>query len=735
MTLVLASLALLAVGAVASLLLARIPRLALNVAMGCAFAASVLAVIAAGDVLLHSSSPSPYEAAWPLSLGAARLSLDGLSAWFLMTIGVLAACVAIYTVPYMSSAVGRDPPANRRLEVPVFCAFFCGLLGSLTLLVCAADAVLFLISWEAMTLSAFFLVTFHHGRPEVRRGAWMYLVATHIGTALFVLPLFAILFARTGTTAFSSFAGAVGSGDDTTLLTLFGLGLGGFGTKAGFMPMHVWLPAAHPVAPTPVSAFLSGVVVKTGVYGLLRLLTWLPPLPLVCGEILLLVGVVSGVMGVLYALAQHDLKRLLAYHTVENIGIIALGIAVGLLGEATSEPAVAVLGYAGALLHVTNHALFKGLLFLSAGAVLHGSGTGEIDRLGGLARKMPVNALMFLIGAVAICGLPPLNGFLSEWVIYGSLLSGSIRGIGASGGLPAVGVAALALMGGLALACFAKVFGVVFLGEPRDGGVQTHATPGGMKTAMAILSLFCILIGVFPSLWVPLVRSATGELANVPAGEISARMEGVLSPALRLSAMTGLFVAAAGGLFAVRRWLLTRAARRDAGVAPMVATWGCGYARPTPRMQYTAASFASLLVATFRSLLWPERTLMAPAGSFPSAGHVESSAPDIAEHELFRPIFRGAARLFAMVRTVSWRGEPESREAARSAAGRRRGPVKTLLDGMITALRRGNIQVRLLFIVLTLVVLFLFEAISFGGRACLGAGRDSHPTTSMGADR
>ncbi len=726
MTLVLTSLALLAIGAATSLLLTRMPRLALNLAMLLAFVASVLVVIAAGDVLLRSSSRGPYEAAWPLSLGTARLSLDGLSAWFLMTIGILAACVAVYSVPYMSSVAGRE-------SVPVFCAIFCALLASLIILVCAADAVLFLISWEAMTLTAFFLVAFHHERPEVRRGAWMYLVATHIGTALFLLPLFGILFARAGTTAFSSFAGAVDSGDYTTLVTLFALGLMGFGTKAGFMPMHVWLPAAHPVAPTPVSALLSGVVVKTGIYGLLRLLTWLPPLPLVCGEVLLFVGVVSGVMGVLYALAQHDLKRLLAYHTVENMGIIALGIAVGLLGEATNEPTVAVLGYAGALLHVTNHALFKGLLFLSAGAVLHGSGTGEIERLGGLARKTPANALMFLIGAVAICGLPPLNGFLSEWVIYGSLLGGSIRGIGASGGLPAVGVAALALMGGLALACFAKVFGVVFLGEQRERELRTHATPAGMIIAMAALGLFCLLIGVLPSLWVPLVRSATGELANVPVGEISTQIESVLSPAIRLSGIAVLFVLAVGGLHLLRRWALSRAARRDASLAPTTGTWGCGYAQPTPRMQYTASSFAHSLITTFRSLLWPERAIVAPAGSFPAAAHVETHAPDIAEHELFEPVFRGVARLFAMVRTVSWRGESESPGVAQSAAAHRRGPVRTLTDGMVSALRRGSIQVRLLFIVLTLVVLFLFEAISSAGRTHSMGGQGSLNTMSVGA--
>ncbi len=728
MTLVLTSLALLALGTVISLLLMRVPRLALHLAMLLALVAAALVVIAAGAVLLGYSSPGPYEAAWPLALGTASLCLDGLSAWFLLTIGVLAACVAVYSVPYMSSTPSAEP-------TPVFCALFCGLLASLILLVCAADAVLFLISWEVMTLTAFFLVSFHHDRPEVRRGAWMYLIATHLGTGLFLLPLFGILFARSGTTAFSSFPSAVGPDEPMTLVTLFGLGLAGFGTKAGLMPMHVWLPAAHPVAPTPVSALLSGVVVKTGIYGLLRLLSWLPPLPLICGELLLLVGVVSGVMGVLYALAQHDLKRLLAYHTVENIGIIALGIGVGMLGETKGEPTLAVLGYAGALLHVTNHALFKGLLFLSAGAVSHGSGTGEIERLGGLARRTPANAMMFLIGAVAICGLPPLNGFLSEWVIFGSLLEGLIRGTGSSGGLQAVGVAALALMGGLALACFAKVFGVVFLGEPREPSLRTRRTPAGMTTAMAVLSLLCILIGVLPSVWVPLVRPATSVLANMPVDEISIRVGSVLAPAIRLSWMTLLFVVVVGGLLVVRRWALTRAARRDAGVAATVTTWGCGYTQPTPRMQYTAWSFASFLVTTFRSLLWPERTFAAPAGSFPTAARVETHTPDMAEHELFQPAFHGVSRLFAMVRTVSLPGVQESPEAVHSTGKHRRGPLRTLVGRMVAALRRGSIQVRLLFVVLTLVVLFLFEAISSRGRVQTTTRPDHPPAVNIGVER
>ncbi len=704
MTLVLVSLAVLAAGAVSAVLLVRVPRLALATAMAGVFAASCLAVIAAGTVLLGGAPGAVDGAAWPLPLGTARLALDGLSAWFLMTTGILAGSVAIYSIDYVQAPTGRSPCA--------FGALLCALTGSLFLVICAADAVLFLVGWEAMTLSAFFLVAFHHDRPEVRRGAWMYLVVTHVATVLFVVPLLAVLAARSGTTGFDSFTATARSLPPAALAALFLLGLVGFGTKAGFMPMHVWLPAAHPVAPTPVSALLSGVVVKTGIYGLLRLLDWLGPLPPFCGEIVLMVGIASGVMGVLLALAQHDLKRLLAYHTVENIGIIALAIGAGMLGQATGHATLAVLGYAGALLHVTNHALFKGLLFLSAGAVLHGAGTVELERLGGLARRTPVNAAMFLVGAVAICGLPPLNGFVGEWVIYGSLFSGAVRGSGASAAAPALALVSLALMGGLALACFAKVFGVVFLGAPRDPGTEAHATPALMKFAMAILALACILIGVFPGAWVALVYHAAAGFIRpeAPAANMAAGLHVVLAPAGTLTIAAAVFSVAVLVLVVLRRVALARVAARGGAHAPE-ATWGCGYAYPTPRMQYTASSFAASLVGSFRALLWPRRDYRAPTGVFPEGARLETHATDVAERDLFEPLVRGVSRCLAMVRTVSWSGRGDVLSTPPADA---RGPARALVAGVVGALRRGSIQVRLAFIVLTLVLLLVIEAISGG---------------------
>jgi len=326
-----------------------------------------------------------------------------------------------------------------------------------------------------------------------------------------------------------------------------------------------------------------------------------------------------------------------------------------------------------------------------------------------------------------------LNGFLSEWVIYGSFFRALDHGSGAFAGLQALGLAALALMGGLALACFAKVFGVVFLGEPRDASVPMHPTPRGMKNAMFVLGLSCLLIGVLPGLWIPLVRSATGQLAGVLPAEFASHMASVLAPAVRLSSIAVLLAVIGVGLVGLRRWSLGRAAQRAFPAVPVVATWGCGFARPSSRMQYTASSFASFLVTTFRTLLWPEKRMAAPSGTFPSAGHVETSVADLAEHDLFGPVFRGASRLFGMIRTVSWRGEQEPPRSIGHAPAPRGGPVAACLRAIVTGLHRGSIQVRLSFVVLTLVTLFLFEAISSKGRP--GMVEDAHVDSAQGVAR
>jgi NADH:ubiquinone oxidoreductase subunit 5 (subunit L)/multisubunit Na+/H+ antiporter MnhA subunit len=370
------------------------------------------------------------------------------------------------------------------------------------------------------------------------------------------------------------------------------------------------------------------------------------------------------VLGVLFALAQHDLKRLLAYHSVENIGIIALGMGVGLIGVSAGMPALAVIGFAGALLHVVNHAVFKGLLFLSAGAVQHATGTREIDRLGGLLKRMPWTGATFLVGAAAICGLPPLNGFVSEFLIYLGAFHGGAALNGANAIASLFAILALALIGGLALACFAKAFGIIFLGEWR-GAQELHAGAGGedgsygngreahevrlaMRLPMMLLASVCLAIGLFAPRVVLAMAPAVGCIVGTPTAETAGTM--LREAALPLS---GIALCAAGFLFlaALLGWIRLRLAGRDAPAR--TGTWDCGYARPTARMQYTASSFAQPLTDLFRVFLGTRRRFTPPQGVLPTqTAAFHSETPDVFTERCFRPIFDGVARLMAQPRRL-----------------------------------------------------------------------------------
>ena len=362
----------------------------------------------AGVYLGHDAEESAaYMVAWPVAIQLS-VGIDGLSAFFLVPVFLIGGLGSLYGLGYWRQR--EHPRDGRKLGL------FWGLLMlGMALLVISRHGMTFLLGWEVMALSAFFLVSTEDRRPECQKAGWVYLIATHIGT----LTLFAMF------TLWRSMTGSFDLTPTTFEATsqgarniLFFLALLGFGLKAGMMPLHFWLPSAHANAPSHVSAVLSGVVLKMGIYGLVRVLSLLPTPPVGWGGLVLLLGVVSGLLGVVFALGQHDLKRLLAYHSVENIGIILMGLGLAMIGCSTGRAEWVVLGMAGCLLHVWNHSLFKSLLFLCAGSVLHGAGTREIDHLGGLAKSMPWTAAMFLVGAVAICGLPPLNGFVSEFYVY-----------------------------------------------------------------------------------------------------------------------------------------------------------------------------------------------------------------------------------------------------------------------------------------------------------------------------
>ena len=512
------------------------------------------------------------------------LGIDVLSAWFLLIVFSVGAAAALYGVSYL----GRSRQPARASRAHLLLAF---LLISLALVVTAAAAVPFLVAWELMAISAYLLVLFESEKPEVRQAGLLYLIVTHTAT-LALFALFAVWGAQARNLTFDALAAAGPSlpGQGAVVLTL---ALFAFGLKAGVVPFHFWLPEAHAAAPSHVSALFSGVMIKTGIYGLLRVLLLLGGAPAWWGWTVLCLGVASGVLGVLWALTQHDLKRLLAYHSVENIGIILLGIGAGALGLTYHHPLVAVLGFAGATLHTLNHALFKSLLFLGAGAVVQATGTRDIERLGGLAKRMPLTWAAFLAGSVAIVGLPPLNGFVSEWVTYQALLAGGV--LEGPIRLQVLAVAGLALVGGLALACFAKVCGIAFLGQPRGSEAWSarEAEPG-ILLPLFVLVLSCAFIGLVPGVAVGAAVRVGAALAG--GGGVAGTAPRHLIAAAQVAGWTSAGLVLMVALVGLGRSLL-RSRRR-----PRQPTWSCGYAYGEPRMQYTASSFAAPLIAAYQPL-------------------------------------------------------------------------------------------------------------------------------------
>ena len=518
--------------------------------------------------------------------GAWVFALDPLAAVFVATISFVGAACASF---------GTADLAHDRGQRPVWYAHavFAVLIAALILVVTAQAVVPFLIAWELMAIGSYLIIVYEDEKADARRAGLIYIVATHTGT-LALFAMFAAWGARASDWSFAALASASprlpnGGGVILALAVL------GFGFKAGFFPLHFWLPPAHSSAPTHGSALLSGVVIKAGIYGILRVVSMLGDAPPTWwGWAMLLLGVVSGGLGVLWALAQHDVKRLLAYHSVENIGIIGIGIGVGSLGSAYGHEGIAVIGYAGALLHMVNHALFKSLLFLGAGAIHHATGTRNMEALGGLAKRLPYTWFAFFIGATAIIGVPPLNGFVSEWLVYIGLFRAAqetdvLR-------LAALGVPALALIGALALACFAKVSGVVFLGHPRTAAAEgAHEVSRALLAPMFVLCGACLLLGVVPAFGVLAVVDVAGTIAGSTSRLTDGPIAVVRSTAwVSVVALTLLALLAAGWI--LRRMLLRRRVVRE------VETWACGYALPSPRMQYTASSFAAPLLSTFGRL-------------------------------------------------------------------------------------------------------------------------------------
>ena len=583
------------------LALRRRPALGQGLSAGALALAAVLGIAAAVPVLAGAPA-AVLQLPWHQPHASVAVRLDALSALFLLPILVVPALGSIYGLAYWPQVTLGNGAVRLQL--------WYGLVtGSMALVLLADNAMLFLFAWEVMALCGFFLVRAEPDRKDAQAASWVYLASAHVGTfALFAF--FAATGNARGSFDFSAWAGLRSSGAAAGWLAL--LALVGFGLKAGLVPLHFWLPGAHASAPSHVSAVMSGVLLKTGIYGLLRTAGFFEAPPATWGVVLMVLGAVSGVLGVALALAQHDLKRLLAYHSVENIGIITMGVGLAMLGRARGEPGLVLLGFAGGALHVVNHALFKSLLFLGAGSVQHATGTRDVERLGGLARAMPWTAGLFLVGAAAISGLPPLNGFVSEWFVA----LGAVRALD----LPlhdaatfAVLIApALALVGALAAACFVKVQGTVFLGNPRSAeAAGAHESPRTMLVPMAVLAAACAAIGALPALAVAPLARAASAWSGMPLASLSRPAEAAAGWAGRVSGVAVVLVGAVTVL-----WLLRR--RLGAGVAAEADTWGCGYAYPTARMAYTGSSFAQILNQAFRWVLFPRVRLAPPRGPFPS---------------------------------------------------------------------------------------------------------------------
>lgn len=622
-------------------------------------------------------APEPWTASVQSTIPylSFAVRLDSLASLFVLTISLVGLAASIYAFGYVTEFYGRH-------SIGALGSLFSGFLLSMTLVVMADNGFCFLIAWELMSLISYFLVVTEHEKAKVRYAGFFYLVMTHIGTA-FVVLTYLILFQSAGSFSFEAFRHPEQSLPEGMRALVFLAALIGFGTKAGIVPLHVWLPYAHPAAPSHISALMSGVMIKTAIYALIRVyFDFLGgQFPWWWGFVVLVIGAVSALLGVMYALMEHELKSLLAFHSVENIGIILLGIGAGMIFQSYGLKELAALGLLAGLYHTINHAVFKALLFFGAGSLLYSTHTRSMEEYGGLLRRMPWTGVFFLIGAVSISGLPPTNGFVSEWLVFQSLfLSFQIPAVFLKLMLP-IAAAVLALTGVLALACFAKAFGISFLALARSSHAR-HAeeVPIAMRIGMGFLAVSCVGLGVAPMIVVPLIDRITGPLTGVSISSKVLALDGwALAPAnMEFSSVSPPMLAVmliGGGLlglflaFLFGGRLLTRSYK----------TWGCGITL-SPRMEYTATGFVQPIKRVFSTIYQPTVKL---------------------ETE-----FLEESRYFAKQRRFEFHIEPVFEKYLYD-------PIVDVFVGIADRLRilqAGSLHLYLAYIFVTLVILLLFAS-------------------------
>lgn len=604
-----------------------------------------------------------------------HLRLDPLAGFFLTVIGLLSFFVSVYSAGYLKGFLGHRPVTR----LVVFYSLF---IAGMFMVVLADDALFFLISWEAMAAASYFLVMFEDERQENRRAAFLYMAVAHVG-AIGILLSFGVMAGIA--TGFEGFSGYTFDAMRQAKFPLewataaFLLAFLGFAAKAGVVPLHVWLPEAHPVAPSNVSALMSGVMLKTAIYGMVRVtFDLLRVFPWWWGAIVLVLGLVSAVMGVLYALMQHDLKRLLAYHSVENIGIILIGIGLAMIFTSFHFPMLAALALIAGLYHTMNHAMFKGLLFMGAGAVLQATKERNMEEMGGLIHRMPWTAVLFLVGCISISALPPFNGFVSEWLTFQAFLLSPSLPIPLMKLLMPMGAALLALTGALAAACFVKAFGVTFLGHWRGHHhPHVHEADWFMRSGMLMTAITCLFLGIFPTLvidWMDVLpEQLVGSKISTSAGAAGWMWLTPVAP--ERASYSGPVVL--GGfilIFAVAYLILhVRAGKIHRG--PI---WDCGFEKINERMQYNATSFSMPIRRIFGFLFnVKEQVRLAPQSAhaaFPKRLHYSLRVRDRFWGWIYRPIIE----------------------------------VSFWMSRRVGSLQRGRIQTYLIYSFITIIVLLVF---------------------------
>jgi hydrogenase-4 component B len=598
-------------------------------------------------------APEPWTVSIPstIPLLVFAIRLDPLASFFVLTISLAGLAASIFALGYVREFFGKS-------SIAVMGSLYNGFLLSMTLVVMADNGFLFLIVWELMSLLSYFLVVTEHEKAEVRYAGLFYLVMAHVGTAFIVLS-FLIFFQEAGSFSFEMFRHAQHPLPEGMRTLAFLLALVGFGAKAGIVPLHVWLPYAHPAAPSHISALMSGVMIKTAIYALIRVyFDFLGgDFPSWWGFTVLLVGALSALLGVMYALMEHDLKRLLAFHSVENIGIILLGIGAGMIFQTYGLKEFAALGLVAGLYHTINHAMFKALLFMGAGSLLYATHTRNMEEYGGLLRRMPWTGALFLIGAVSISALPPTNGFVSEWLVFQTLfLSLHIPAVLLKLVLP-LAAAMLALTGVLALACFAKAFGISFLGLARSPHARrAQEAPIPMRLAMGLLAALCVMLGLLPMVVVPVLDRIASPFTTVSIADKVVALDGwalapvgvefssLSSPAIGLG-LAGLSLL---GLLLVK--VFGRLAR-----ARYYKTWGCGITL-TPRMQYTATGFAQPIKRVFGTIYQPtvklETDLLEESRYFARRRRFELHLDPVFQKYLYDPVVTFFSTLADRLRVI-----------------------------------------------------------------------------------